>query len=99
MLTNYKCKFSFYNPIFCDRYVRILESLSPIDFFRPYNVCVPIMKVNKLATVRPTKSDSDVNFSLQLLSKTLTCTSQLRLRESIGLLCINPIICIGLIHK
>ena len=50
-------------------------------------------------TVVPTKSDSDVMFCLQLLSKTLTCSLHLSIRESIDHLCINPILWIGLIHK
>ena len=33
------------------------------------------------------------------LSKTFTCTLDLNKRESIDHLCINPILCIGLIHK
>ena len=49
--------------------------------------------------VVPTKSDSDVVFCLQLLSKTLTCSLHLSLRESIDHMCINPIMWIGLIHK
>ena len=36
-----------------------------------------IILVNKQITVVPTKSDSDVIFCLQLLSKTLTCTLHL----------------------
>ena len=51
------------------------------------------------STVVPTKSDSDVIFSLQLLSKTLTCTLYLGQREPIDHLCINPILRIELIHK
>ena len=47
----------------------------------------------------PTKSDSDVIFCLQLLSKTLNCTLHLSYRELIGHMCINPILRIGLIHK
>ena len=47
----------------------------------------------------PTKSDSDEIFSLQLLSKTLTCTLKLSLRESRDHLYINPILRIGLINK
>ena len=57
-----------------------------------------IKKVN-IPTVMPTKSDSDVILCLQLLSKTLTCTLHLSLRESIDQLCINPIMKIVLIHK
>ena len=53
----------------------------------------------RLDTVLPTKSDSDVILCLRLLSKTLTCTLHLSLRELIDLLCINPILRIGLIHK
>ena len=45
-----------------------------------------------IATVVPTKSYSGVIFCLQLLSKTLTCTPHLRLRELIVHLCINPIL-------
>ena len=52
-----------------------------------------------LYTVVPAKSDSDVIFCLQLLSKTLICTFHLSKRESIDHLCINPIRRIGLIHK
>ena len=51
------------------------------------------------AIVVPNKSDSDVIFCLQLLSKTLTCTLHLSLRESIAHLCINPILWIELIHN
>ena len=47
----------------------------------------------------PTKSDSDVIFCLQFLTKTLTCTLILSKRQSIYHLCINPILWIGLIHK
>ena len=51
-------------------------------------------------TVVSTKSDSDIIFSLQLLlSQILTCTSHLRLHESIDHLCINTFLRIGLIHK
>ena len=49
-------------------------------------------------TIVPTKSDSDVIFCLQMLSKILTCTLHLSKRESIDNLCINPILWIGLIH-
>ena len=52
-----------------------------------------------IATVVPTKSDSDALFCLQLLSKTFTCTLQFSLRESIDHLCINPIHWIVLLHK
>ena len=45
-------------------------------------------------TVVSTKSDSDVIFCLQLLSKTLTCTLHLSQRESIDHLFINPILSI-----
>ena len=51
------------------------------------------------ATVVPTKSDSDVMFCLQLLSKTLACPLNLSEREPIDHLCINPILRIGLMHK
>ena len=51
------------------------------------------------STVVSAKSDSDVMFCLQLLSKTLTCTLHLSYYESIDHLCINPILRIGLIHK
>ena len=55
--------------------------------------------VNQLSlltyTVLPDKSDSDVGFCLQLLSKTLTCTLHLSLYESIDHLCINSILQIG----
>ena len=47
----------------------------------------------------PTESDSDVIFCLQLLSKTLKCTFNLSILESIDHLCINSIHRIGLIHK
>ena len=52
-----------------------------------------------MTTVVPTKSDSDVIFCLQLLSKTLTCTLHLSENESIDHLCIKPILRTGLIHK
>ena len=42
-------------------------------------------------TVVPTKSDSDVTFCLQMLSKTFTFTLHLSLCESIDHLCINLI--------
>ena len=42
----------------------------------------PIIFNIRATTVVPTKSDSDVNFVLQLLSKTLTCTRHLSQRES-----------------
>ena len=51
------------------------------------------------ATVMPAKSDSDVVFCLQLLSKTLTCTLHLNQCESIYHVCINAILRIGLMHK
>ena len=50
-------------------------------------------------TVMPTKSDSDIIFCLQFLSKTLTCTLRLSWRESIDHLCTDPILWIELIHK
>ena len=52
-----------------------------------------------LFIVVSTKNDSDVILCLLLLSKTLTCTLHLSMRESIDHLCINPILWIGLIHK
>ena len=42
------------------------------------------------ATVVPTKSDCDVIFCLQLLSKTLTCILHLSAHELIDHFCINP---------
>ena len=51
------------------------------------------------ATVVPTKSDTQVIFCLQLLSKTITFTLHLSQHKSIDHLCINPILRIGLIHK
>ena len=56
-------------------------------------VTIKIMSTD--TTVLPAKSDSDVVFCLQLLSKTLTCTLHLSLYESIYHLCINPILQIG----
>ena len=50
-------------------------------------------------TALPAKSDSNVMFCLQLLSKTLTCTLHLSQCESIDHVCINPILPTGLIHK
>ena len=50
-------------------------------------------------TVLPAKSDSEVIFCLQLLSKTFTFTRHFSQRGSIDHLCINPILRIGLIHK
>ena len=50
-------------------------------------------------TVVPTKSDSDVILCLHSLSKTLTCTLHLSLHELIDILCINPILRIGLIRN
>ena len=52
-----------------------------------------------LGIVVPTKSDSDIIFCLQLVSKTLTCTRHLSVGEWIDHLCINPIMRIGLIYK
>ena len=49
-------------------------------------------------TVLPAKSDGDVVFCLQLLSKTSTCTLHLCFREFIDNLCINPVLRKGLIH-
>ena len=46
-------------------------------------------------TVVPTKSDSDLIFCLQLLSKSLTFTIHLSYRESTDHLCIHPIPWIG----
>ena len=40
------------------------------------------------STVLPVKDNSDVILCLQLLNKTLTCTLHLRIRESIGHMCI-----------
>ena len=54
---------------------------------------INIVKMGDL-TVMPTKSDSDVILCSQLLSKTLTCTLHLSIRESIDHLCINPSLCI-----
>ena len=51
------------------------------------------------STILPAKSDSDVVFCLQLLSKKLTCTLHLSKCESMDHMCINPILQIGLIHK
>ena len=50
------------------------------------------------STVLSVKSDSDVVFCLQLLSKTLTCTLHLSQCESIDHLCVNPSMRVGLIH-
>ena len=58
----------------------------------------PILDNILNTTVVPTKSDIGAIFCLQLLSKTLTCTLNLSLRESRDHLCINPILWIGLIH-
>ena len=52
-----------------------------------------------ICTVVPSKSDSQVKLSLQLLSKPLTCTLHLSLCELIHNLCINSILRMGLIHK
>ena len=60
---------------------------------------ITILLEKFLLTVVPTKSDSDIIFCLQLLSKTLTCTHPLRYHESIDHMYINPILWIGLIHK
>ena len=49
-------------------------------------------EMTKLCTVVPTKSDSDIIFCLQLLSKILTCIVHLSQRELIDHLCINPIL-------
>ena len=49
--------------------------------------------------VVPTKSDSDVILCLHLLSKTLTYSHHLSIRESIDNLRINPILWIGFKHK
>ena len=65
-----------------------------------WTICsLPSGRNQLITTVMPTKSDSDIIFCLQLLSKTLICTLHLSLCESIGHLCINPILQIGLIHK
>ena len=53
----------------------------------------------KGSTILPAKSDSDVVFCLQLLSKTLTCTLHMSKCKSMDHMCINPILRIGLIHK
>ena len=47
------------------------------------------------ATAVQTKSDREVIFCFQLLSKTLICTPHLSQRESIYHMCINPILQIG----
>ena len=52
-----------------------------------------------MTTVLPAKSDSDVIFCLQVLSKALSCTLHLSKPESIDHVCINPILWIGLLHK
>ena len=54
--------------------------------------CTDFTLIGSVAAVVPTKSDSDVIFCLQSLSKTLTCTLHLSIRESINHLCINPIL-------
>ena len=46
-------------------------------------------------TVLSAKSDSDVVFCSQLLSKISTYTLHLSLCESIDHLCVNPIMCIN----
>ena len=58
-----------------------------------------VTKNTGTSTAMPTESDSDVMLCLQLLSKTLTCTLHLSIRESIVHLCIYPILWIELIHK
>ena len=60
--------------------------------------CSPVSHKMNTAVV-PTKSDNDVIFCLQLLSKTLACIYHLSKHESIDHLSINPILWIGLIHK
>ena len=63
-----------------------------------YNLYISIKRKHS-CTVVPTKSDSDVIFCLQLLSKTLTCALHLKFCESRDQLCINPILRIWLIYK
>ena len=63
--------------------------------FQSYNT----IENTNVITVVPTKSDSDTILCLQLLSKILTCTLHLSLRESIDHLCMYPILKIGLLHK
>ena len=69
------------------------------EFMNSSAKCHPFFPANKIQNkillsnipiVVPNKSDSDVVFCLQLLSKTLTCKLHLSLRESIYHLCINP---------
>ena len=63
------------------------------------NRLIKTLYLEHVFTVVPTKNDCDVILCLQLLSKTLTCTLHLSIRESIDHSCINPILWIGLIHK
>ena len=53
----------------------------------------------KLSTIVPTKSDSEIGFHFQLLSKTLTCTRHLSQCETMDQPCINPILWTRSIHK
>ena len=71
-----------------------MNHVATVFFFGEENI-----SLLKSTTVAQAKSDSDVVFCLQLLSKTLFCTLHLSLRESIYHLCINPILRIGLKHK
>ena len=48
--------------------------------------------ISDIPTVVPAKSDSDIIFRLQLLSKILTCTLHLSFPELIHHSCINPIL-------
>ena len=57
------------------------------------SLCIaPIVFGSFVFTVVPTKCESDVILSLQLLSKTIMCTLHLSIRISIDHLCINPIL-------
>ena len=65
----------------------------------PSDITAKLERTQRTPFVLPTKSDSDVIFCLQVLSKTLTCALHLSNRKLIDHFCINPILRIGLIHK
>ena len=73
--------------------------IAQLFYFESFCFNIPSALTVYTYTVMPTKSDSDVIFCLQLLSRTLTCSLHLRYHELIDHLCINPILWTGLIHK
>ena len=72
--------------------LKILLSAAVVIGTLKVKMCALIYLPVVSATVLPAKSDSDVIFCLQLLSKTLTCTLHMCYCELMYHLCINPIL-------